>query len=361
MRKLFNSALAAALCLVFAALAGCASVPAETPAASDTEPSGVVSSADEGTEAENEPESEPVVEIADERLIELSGDPADEFIAERNCYAEGEQVILYFQEGVRVKGDMIDIAEKAMADITEISGLSFEKNHEPYGGYALFLQSYGMEEFIDINENHEKINIYVLDLGDYIQQTIDNSVIADSSDFYFEETSYQTLYHELVHVAHLRNGGSLGSTLTEGYAECITYEALKKNKTAAWNMIQYIGNNDLFDESLVYAGEEGFEHIYDDRDYNYQYGFRFMTFLFEEYGDGIFVDILKDATAKGYEDAYSLGDTAEKEADCQMLRDIVKANTSEDVFERFGAWYPEGWKQVRADYEQYMDSIGLGW
>jgi len=343
MKKIFYAALITALCLISAMFAGCNSAPAEMDSGN-----GTATVSDESEYDDN-----------DARKIELSGDSKDEFIAEYACYAEGEQVVLYFQNGVRVKGDMLEIAESVMADIAEVSGLSFDKNHEPAGGYTSFLSLYNMEQFDDVNADHKKINIYIVELGNAIQVTIDNSIIVESSDFYYEETSYQTLYHELAHVVHLRNGVSVGSTLAEGYAECIAYEAMKKNKIATWNMIQYFGENNLFDESIIYNGESAFEHIFEISDYNYQYGVRFMTFLFEKYGDRIFIEILNDATSRGYDDSYLVGDSDDRNADCEMLKEIIKANTSEDVFERFADWYTENWQLHKNKYNEYMNAIGM--
>jgi len=353
MKRVIKSMLAMTLCLVFATACGCASVPspqspsAEIPDSSQTE---VISDADAVSATDG-----------DKRRIELSGDPNDKFIADSNCYAEGEHVIIYFQKGVCVRGDMITIAEKVMADITEVSGLSFEKNYEPPEGYTAFTELYDMQDLDGINSDHEKINLYVVTLGNSIQWAIDNSAILEPEDFDYEATSYQTLYHELTHVAHMRNGVSLGGTLSEGYAVYIAYEAQKANEMPVWSAIQYFGTNDLFDDSIISGGEAAFCHMYDDNNWDYQYGFRFVTFLFEEYGDSAFDNILQSATSQKYSDAYSPNSPEEKAADNEELISIIKENTSEDVFVRFTEWYNESWDLEINEYNEYMNSIGLSW
>ncbi len=360
MKKRISITLTTVLCLICMLVAGCASVPAETDAPKDTVSSvSDVSPTDEVTSPADVPQSDE--QVSDERYIELSGDAEDVFTAEYNCYTEGEQVVICFQKGCEIRGDMIDIAEKVMEEVAGETGMSFEKNYEPEEGYTSFLNLYEMADLSDINADHEKINIYVVELGNSIQWAVDNSIIVESADFDYEESSYGTLYHELTHTVHLRNGVSLGGTLNEGYAVYHAYEAQKKNNMRTWSMIQFYGQNDLFDDSIIADGEDAFWHMFDDGNFDYQYGYRFVTFLYEKYGDSAFTDILKDATARHYNDAYGLGIISEKEADNEQLKQIIKSNTSEDVFDQFADWYYDNWNDKAQEYWDYMDSIGLGW
>ena len=103
-----------------------------------------------------------------------------------------------------------------------------------------------------------------------------------------------------------------------------------------------------FDESVIFAdAEQAFRDIENsERDIyqkEYQYGLRFVYFLIEEYGDGVIRDISMAAKKNNLE--YDDVD--------QTIR-AIKEGTSEDVFERFSAWLPDGWDKFTEDYNNYM-------
>ena len=43
--------------------------------------------------------------------------------------------------------------------------------------------------------------------------------------------------------------------------------------------------------------------------------------------------------------------------DTDMVISIIKQATSEDVFERFSAWLPEGWDRFSNEYNNYMSQF----
>ena len=43
----------------------------------------------------------------------------------------------------------------------------------------------------------------------------------------------------------------------------------------------------------------------------------------------------------------------------KQIEKVMKEATSEDVFERFGKWLPEGWKNWCAGYREYMKPFGF--
>ena len=217
-----------------------------------------------------------------------------------------------------------------------------------------------MNRFNSVNPDLKKVNIYVVDLGKRIQYAEQTGIVVESSDFYHEETFCQSLYHELTHLLHLRNGKSLESTLNEGFALHTAYETLKKRKSAPWSIIQYFGNGYQLDPTLFDQKDAGFRYVFDKKDDNYHYGFRFVTFIYQTYGSDVMNKIISDATASGFDVSYSGGpDNRFSEAKNEELKKIIKRNTSEDVFEKFSVWVKNNWAEEEKEYYDYMQSVGL--
>lgn len=296
--------------------------------------------------------------VRDERYIELSGDENDSFVAEEDCYTEGDDVVMFFQKGVTVTGDMLAVTERVMSDLCETTGLTFDKNHDPESYMDCLGMYFENGKFADINSDMTKVNVIIANLEDTLQYASDNNAILESADYDYEQTYYQTIYHELTHVIQMRNGVSLGSVMDEGYATYIADKAQRAQKMQAWNTVQYYFPYS-YDDSVVSLGENGFKHYFvDDRDANYQYGIRFITFLYDVYGDEMFGKILKEATEKGFDSGYDPEDANTITEDTEELKIIIKSKTDEDVFEKFADWYADNWSVKGAEYVKYMESIG---
>jgi hypothetical protein len=80
----------------------------------------------------------------------------------------------------------------------------------------------------------------------------------------------------------------------------------------------------------------------------YAYGIRFVHFLFETYG----MDVVKKLSVAAAKYDFSYDDTA------AIIR-VLKEATSDDVFERFAQWLPDGWKNWCAEYKEYMKPYGF--
>ncbi len=289
--------------------------------------------------------------------IELSGNPNDSFTAENDCYAEGDKVILFIQKGETVKGDVLEVTETIMEDLCEATGFTFDKHYQPASAMECRDMYFEPGIFSEINKEAEKINILIVELEDALEWASDHNAILDESNYDYELTCYQTIYHELVHVIQSRNGVNLGRTLDEGFATYMADKAQRAKNMPAWNAAQYYFPVS-FDDSLIMGGEEAFQHMFDDKDTNYQYGFRFVTFLFDTYGDDIFAKILAEAAAQNFEDSYDLNnEEASKKEDTKQLITIIKSQTSDDVFERFGEWYTNNWSTKGEEYMTQMESI----
>lgn len=194
--------------------------------------------------------------------IELSGNATDCFIAEADCYAEGEDVVLYFQKGLTIKGDMLAIAETAMKNLCETTGLSFDPVNQPENVMDCRDMYYEPGIFSEVNKDNMKINILVVKLeGEYVQWAADHNAILDITDFDFEPSHHEVLYHELVHVLQFRSGLDLGPTMNEGYAVYITDKFFNEQGDRRWDTAQYFYPAS-FDEALISGGEDTFQYDY---------------------------------------------------------------------------------------------------
>lgn len=288
--------------------------------------------------------------------IELSGNVADSFITEEDCYAEGEEVILYFQKGLTIRGDMLAIAEITMKNLCETSGLSFDPIHQPSDAMECRDMYYEPGIFSEINKDNKKINILVVKLeGEYVQWASDHNAILDITDFDFEPSHHETIYHELAHVLQARNGVDLGPTMNEGYAVYVTDKYFNEQEDRRWNTVQHFYPAS-FDESLVTGGENSFQYDY-GLETNYNYGFRFVTFLVDTYGVEVYQKILTEATNQNFQSSYRPDyEEADKADNTRMLVSIIKSQTSENVFEKFSEWYQNNWSRLAAEYMAQMEN-----
>ena len=305
-------------------------------------------------------ESDSSSETATAPKIHLSGNPNDTFVAQSDCYVESDKVILFIQKGVTVKGDAIRITEKVMNDLTSSSGMTFDKNYTPESTLSDWQERYfDKNSFTNINSNMDKINVLIVNLeNDEIQWATDNIAALDQKDFDYNNTYYTTIYHELSHVLQFRNGVSLGSVMNEGFATYLADTAGRMAKYPIWDSVQFYYPAN-FDSSIITSGEKSFKYMYDDRDNNYNYGIRFITFLNDTYGKDLFKNILSEATKQGFSSGWgSDNEEADKKNNTESLIKIIKSQTSNDVFDKFAKWYEKNWSIKGKEYVAYMKSIG---
>ena len=139
--------------------------------------------------------------------------------------------------------------------------------------------------------------------------------------------------------------------MEEGVAVYSEYEMMKRRGRQEYSLMQYMDSFGLYDsEKIIENPEKVFYEItkgeHDDTyEQTYQYGFRFVCFLYEEYGEDVVKNISEIASKTKYDD-YDI--------DPSILMGIIKMGTSDDVFERFGKWLPEAWEKKEAEYRELM-------
>lgn len=315
----------------------------------------------EKTEADAERAEAAVEETeAAAKKIILSGKPDDSFFAEEDCYAENNEIVMYFQKGITIKGDILEVTIKAMDNLCETSGLNFKKNYCSNEDYSYMMDLYFESGiFKHINQDEKKINIFVVNLDDGIEYADGNNAVLAPNDFDYKDNNYGVLYHELCHVLQFRNGVNLGSMMNEGFAEYTGNQSRLSHNIPAWDASQYyFPAQGSFDESLILGEQETFSYIFEDSITNYQFGFRFVTFLFETYGENIYKDILSEAVSTGFQSYYSADDPeAGIKANSLALLEIIKSQTSENILSDFSEWYDKNWTTLGEKYLEQVNSM----
>ena len=297
--------------------------------------------------------------VPNEPQLVLSGKHEDVTDVNEISYYEGGRYIIYFQKGTKIHGDIAALIEKVMKEEEDFCGLSYDDrtylNANPE--YLWVLEEFG-SDFNGLNNDNEKVNIMIVPYeGDGAIQWSDlNTILLFDEDFEEETNGLKTIYHEMAHLLRLRQSSNLGDILEEGIALYAEDNLCRKNNVADWDLVQfydidgYIPNYDASD--IQNNPEKMFREINDaDRSSEqpeYAYGIRFLYFLSETYG----TDIIKKLTETAAKYDFEYNDT-------DMIIKVLKEASSEDVFELFGKWLPEGWKTWCEGYKAYMKPFGF--
>lgn len=289
-------------------------------------------------------------------LLEFNGN-ADEIVtADKDSYYLGGKYVLYVEAGAKLPGNTPENLDRIMSELEELYKLSFKKTS--YIEKEPWLNEYFGNTFNGINTDLDKINILIVrDNGDgAIQWSDKNTLMLFDDDFYFDNGTFDTVYHELAHILRLRQGPNLGQTFEEGIALYAQDRLARTENFPAWSMIQYVsidGYEPRYDRSQILENpEEEFRRVtLEERSadqVHYHYGFRFITFLEEAYGPEI-IDKICEISRK-YDFSYD---------DVDMIIRVIKEAAGDDVFEKFAEWLPDGWYKWCRDYLDYMKQFGL--
>jgi len=355
-KKIFIILLSVILCV---SLAACLpQTEEETDSASNTD-SLVQEAGTDESEAEVDTD-ETYEDVVLDCRVELSGDPKETFVAEQDCYTDSDRVIIFFPEGVEVNGDMLKVTEEIKSDLCRQSGLNFKKNYN-YETFNVIGMYFENTELSTVDPANKKIHILIVDPNEELcNWAFEGGIVVSTDSYDYDKTHYQVLYHELSHVIHTRNGTSLTPLMSEGYAVFMSYHTMRANGIPSEETHQYFSSPEYpsgrFDDSIIQNGEEAFMIPYGKRVDIYHYGFRLITFLNDVYGEDTFEKILKEATDRGFDEGFS--DENEKEdikQDQLEMIEIIKSQTSDDVFEEFAEWYELNWDKLYEDYLDYME------
>ena len=286
----------------------------------------------------------------------LTGDENAKLKLEHITYYVGERCVIWMEQGVSVPENLPQMIEEIMAREEELLGIRYEdREYAENGGWISF---YFGDDFRGIDCPEDKVNILLQAYKDdgAVAWSDTNELLLFDEDFDPELESGETVYHELAHALRLRQSPKLGQVVEEGIATYAQWKLALKRNTPCWNMIQYV-NSDLmlsdYDESAILKDpEQAFRDANlasrDAGHVEYQYGIRFITFLEEAYGSDVIRKLGEAAAKRSF-----------SEEDNDAIIAVIREATSEDVFERFGAWIPEGWKKNSDDIIESLKPFGL--
>lgn len=261
----------------------------------------------------------------------LSGNAADKYVTSKPEYVETDEMILFLEAGVTVYGNTMELLEK-LIDIAEKESGLYMDNDTPFaecsGNSTDWM--YGQQTFQGVDPNGEKFHVYVVSHEVCEPCAYGNAVVLNPQDLEIAAGDGYVMIHETLHCLQMRNGVQMGSVMDEGFATYMTGRICDKDEEMNFD----------FDAEVCYSyydtkitkenAEEVFIAEKEDNWENYLYGFRFITYLYENYGEDVYINILKDASP---EDSMSIVEITPKAA-----ANYVKKHTSDKVFEDFAEW-----------------------
>jgi len=313
----------------------------------------------EEKKSEEEASEKPAAVTPKEPQVTLSGNAEDILEIKECSYYEGDRYVLFFGKGVKIHGDIAKKIEKVMREEEELLSLRYEKTEYLANSPKVPWRSQELGcSFDGVNPDREKVDILVAHYEDdgAIEWSDVNTILLFDEDFEEETNGIKTIYHEMGHVLRLRQSSNLGTIIEEGIGVYAEDMLCRKDNIADWDLIQYydaggyIVNYDTSemkkDPEKVFREVNGAPRSKEQPEY--AYGIRFVHFLFETYG----MDVVKKLSVAAAKYDFSYDDTA------AIIR-VLKEATSDDVFERFAQWLPDGWKNWCAEYKEYMKPYGF--
>ena len=313
----------------------------------------------ENNSTESQPqESSEVTQVADvdEFSSLLTGTEGAKLRLEKNTYYFGDRFAIWMEKGVNVPEDLPQMIEEIMTDEEEILGIQYANGKYAENGDGL--EYYFGNGFQGLAYPKDKVNILLQTYKDdgAIECADTNEILLFDEDFDPELQSGETVYHELSHVLRLRQSPNLGQVLEEGIASYAQWKIALKRNTPCWNMIQFVNSGSFksgYDEDAILKDpEQAFREANlaprSAGQIEYQYGIRFVTFLMETYGPDVIQKLGESAAKRSF-----------SEEDNDAIIEVIREATSEDVFEQFGNWVPNGWKKCSDDIIESLKPYGL--
>ena len=278
--------------------------------------------------------------------IELSGNPKDEYVMTEPSYVETDKFILFLDKGVKIYGDTDKLIAKLMEMTEAEAGLTLENKN----GFVPMKNAgpgwlFGEETFAGIDQNCKKFHIYVVPYQKSFPCGMPGAMVLNEIDMEIAAGEGWAFVHEYIHCLQFANGVSFNSIMNEGFATYVCGQVTRKKGDIKFNFNANY-NYAYYDKVITRDNAEAvfLEEVEDGWEY-YLYGYRFMTFLYEEYGNRIYLDILEDATKNAKQYQYDLTS--------QEVLPYIKKHTSENVFIEFGDWLEENKERIEAWLYEY--------
>lgn len=265
--------------------------------------------------------------------LSLSGNAEEKYVTTKQEYIESDDFILFLDAGMTVNGDIeeqiktiIKLVEKEMG-YHLINDSRFSLDRESDINWL-----YGEGAFDGVDPNMEKFHIYAVPDGGCAPLYASYSVIINQIDLDITEGEGGVIAHELIHAVQMTNGVDMGTTMNEGIATYVSGQICDRDEILTFNFDAT--NNYLYEYRstpiTVDNSEQEFLQDYGDKWENYIYGYHFITYLCETYGEDIYLDIFAEATKRAGDEAVMYTGS--------LLTDLIKEMTTKTVFTDFAEW-----------------------
>ena len=263
----------------------------------------------------------------------LSGKAEDTYLTEGIEYVESEHIILFVDKGVTLQGNVMELLEALYGQMEEETGWTF-LNDTTYskqtGDLRFFL--WGNEAFLGVDMNQEKFHIFVVPDEVFWPSSTGYAIVIDPSDLDIEGGNGDVVIHEMTHAIQERNGALMDGMLDEGFATYMQGKVSEEDKLFTFHYDGEENYSYKWMDITAENAEELFVREWPTTEPHYYYGYWFVTYLFETYGDDIYRKIHAEATSR----LNGMSSLSAKE-----MVPVLKELTAETVFEDFGAWFGE--------------------
>lgn len=290
--------------------------------------------------------------------LDLNKKKGTYFTTTKEEYIETTRFILFLDKGVEVPLNCIDIINHIMDRIEDETGYQFyvpHYNNSDYMGMIGELDQYfaSAEKFKKINKNHEKVEIVVADHD----QTSEAYAVAGNGILIrpehlklVDDRAAEAIVHELLHVAWLRNGQSMGDPLSEGFAVYYTDIILDHDDMLPYTYDAYESLKG-YENHITEQNAESMFINYTAGQSRYQFGFRLTCYMIEEYGKEAYKRLHAKVT-KSY--------TGNGSMPMEIVAEAIKSELSKDFFPEFARWLSAnrerfGDKDMSAYGDWYME------
>ncbi len=268
-----------------------------------------------------------------QKPLVLSGNAEDLYVTEKPEYVESERIVMFIDKGIEIPGNILEQTESLMSLVEKETGLRFFNDT----GYCTAPSDvryviWGQDGFLGVDEEQKKFHIFVVSHDVWWPSSIGESIVLGPEDIRFGTGEGNTAVHELTHAVHQRNGVQMNRVIDEGFATYIEGKICYEDELFTFDY----DARENYDAVYVEITPETAEKEFVDaamNEYDYLYGYWFITYLTDNYGDDIFRKLLETANTEA--DEYQ-GEMTKEE-----MVPIVKKVTSETIFEEFGAWFEE--------------------
>ncbi|MBQ7360195.1 MAG: hypothetical protein IJW63_08880 [Lachnospiraceae bacterium] len=268
----------------------------------------------------------------------LSGNPEDVYVTTKQEYVVSDDIILFLCEGTTLYGDTMELIHTIKDLVEKETGLKLNAQAEfaEVGVRGEIDVLYGQGSFPGVDHNKEKFHVHIVPFETASPYASKGAITLNPMDLEIAAGEGYAFVHEMTHCAQMANGRLISTTMNEGFATYITGQITERDEIIPFNFNAEYNYSHYDREITAETAENIFIEETDNSDDKYCLGYRFVSFLFDQYGDDIYRNILFDASS-----TFGLSGDITEEA----MIPVIKRNTSEEVFEEFADWLKKNRKR----------------